>query len=425
MNRKTILNLTMAAAVLLASACSSEQDALQAITGTTVLNIDGGCNVYEITNSEQSAWQIVECPKWVSPVRKSGTATDAIKVYVESNSLTPLREGDIKVVYTNGVTRSVTTRQSDEQPEWSLQRSYAVGWSFDIRTYNDSRGLRDQVFNTQKIRDYEEEMMDDDDDLVYRVEPQTTTDLKYYFGEDASDLSKDMAGKLGVTGKFNVFSLDLQGSFGKTAMSNSKRIFSWIRGFYPTRKVYLNNIDMADAQEEGWFTADFEKMRNDVISSGGSDASIRSLIEHYGTHVVLSATLGGCYDYYYSTVLDESKDALKIEAAIKFGYGEKFKLNASGSYNNDYSSMNNETIEKFSVKGGDALKITNAIESGTVTQADTDNWLKDLNDNEKYELLSFNKAKISQLFPRSIAIKIESYMDRMYYSEIPITRSND
>ena len=79
---------------------------------------------------------------------ETGTAADAIKVYVESNSLTPLREGDIKVVYTNGVTRSVTTRQSDEQPEWSLQRSYAVGWSFDIRTYNDSCGLRDQAPRT-------------------------------------------------------------------------------------------------------------------------------------------------------------------------------------------------------------------------------------------------------------------------------------
>mgnify|MGYP002855289884 CR=1 FL=1 len=405
----------MAAAVLLASACSSEQDALQTIAGTTVLNIDGGCNVYEITNSEQSAWQIVECPDWVTPVKTEGAAGDDIKVYVESNSGASLRQGDITIAYQNGKMATTRAEQSNSQPTFNLQRSFAVGWSFDVRTYNDSRGLRDQVFNTQKIYN--------DNPETYFNDVRAATSIDFYYGTDASELSNDMSGKLNIQGKYNLFSLDLQGSFGKSALNNSKRIFSWIRGLYSEREVYLVGLDLGDAQDYNWFTRDFTDMRNKVISSGGSDESIELLLERYGTHFVISAILGGCYDYYYSTVIDETKDNLNIKAAIQFGYSTKFKLDANGEYATDFSSLNNETIEKFSVKGGDAVTIASAVESGTLTQELTDEWLKTMRDEEKYELLSYELIDISELFPEEIAHKIDTYIEKVYYNEVPLTRS--
>ena len=81
----------------------------------------------------------------------SGSASDDIQLYIESNARHALRTGNVTVTYTNGVTYTTRVDQSNEKPDFNLQRSYAVGWSFDVRTYMDSRGLKEQIFNTQKI----------------------------------------------------------------------------------------------------------------------------------------------------------------------------------------------------------------------------------------------------------------------------------
>lgn len=395
--------------------CTKQDSPVQADTVEKLLSINGGSNTYTVSNVEKTGWQITECPEWVTPVCMSGSASDDIQLYIESNARHALRTGNVTVTYTNGVTYTTRVDQSNEKPDFNLQRSYAVGWSFDVRTYMDSRGLKEQIFNTQKIYNADPDM--------YCIEPNSSSELNYYYGESGSDLSKDMSGKLDVEGKYNLFSLNLQASFGKSALDNSKRIFSWIRNVYTQQIVYLNQFDLEEAQEEGWFTADFTSERKRVIDSGGSDEAIRLLVEHYGTHIILQSLLGGCYDYYYSSVVEQHNDNLNIQAAIEFGFSSKFKLNADATYKDDFENLSNETIEKFSVKGGDAITLANAVESGTVTNEMTDAWLASLRDQNKLELISFKITSISALFPDNIADKIDNYMERMYYKDINVTRS--
>ena len=184
-------------------------------------------------------------------------------------------------------------------------------------------------------------------------------------------------------------------------------------------------MDLEEAQSAGWFTADFAAERKRVISSGGSDEAIRLLVERYGTHVILQSLLGGCYDYYYSSVVEQRTDNLNVQAAIEFGFSSKFKLNADATYKDDFENLSNETIEKFSVKGGDAITLANAVESGTVTSEMTDAWLASLREQNKLELISFKITPISALFPDDVAEKIDNYMERMYYKDINVTRSVD
>ena len=279
----------------------------------------------------------------------------------------------------------------------------------------DSRGLREQVFNTQKINEYDDEM--------YTVENHTTSRTQYFFGESAQELSEDMSGKLKLDGKFNSFSLNLQGSFGKSAINNSKRIFSWIRGVYPEKIVYLFQFDPQDALKYDLFTADFKKMRNEVINSNGSDEAITKLIERYGTHFVLLSYLGGCFDYYFSSVNNKVNKDLDVQATINFGFQEKFGLKGDVKYKDSFSSLSNEIIEKFSVLGGSSLELTNAIASGTVTDSIIKDWSKSFKSIDKMELLDFQLAPLSNLFPADTKAKIDNYTNRMYYKEIPVTRS--
>ena len=435
--RRMIMNrilLSFGAALLFGAvftSCSDEQDAQSQeslMQQPEVLTLDGGSDYVTLARGEQANWQIVECPEWMTPVSKQGSSSDDIKLYFESNNRVPLRQGDITIRYANGKTHTTRAAQND-QPSQDMRRSYAVGWGFDIRTYNDSRGLRDQIFNLQRILETSPS--------AYSNVISKGTDLNYYYGDDASSMQNDMKGKLNIDGKFKVFSLDLQANFGMNELNDSKRIFSTIRGRYGERKLDIN-ADLEDIQKHDWFTVDFSKLRKEVIESSGSDATIKKLIDRYGTHFVMSAELGGYYDYYYSSIFDTSSSDINVEATLKFSYAQKFKFEGSANYSNELSQMNNEVVEKFSVKGGDNIWITNLVFTGAVTMADTDTWRKSL-ENGKLELLWFSSTPIWKLFPDGyifegseykgydqsldIASKIKSYCDRLYYSEVPVTRS--
>lgn len=409
--------MTAAIAALAFAACSQDDEVGNAATAQpAVLTLGGGDDYIDLTTDAEADWQIVECPEWITPVNDSGTAADAIRLYVESNRRHPLRTGNISVRYANGETLTTRAEQDNTQPKADLRRSYATGWGFDIRTYNDSRGLRDQIFNIERI-------LKNQKNAFVRSEPSTSNHIEFYYGDDASDLMNDMKGSLSIDGKFKVFSLDLQASFGSTAINNSKRIFSWIRDKSPEYVTYFNNVDFAAAQKKGWFTTDFAALRDSIIKSDGSDETISQLIDNYGTHFVTRAELGGCCDYYYSSVYDNSEKNLNVQATLTFAYQSKFKLNASADYSNDLKDMSQETIENFSVKGGNSVELTTKVYAGTVTSKDMEEWKLSIRDNGKLELLNFDKSPITLLFPRNIAKKITNYTDRLYYSDIPVTRT--
>lgn len=412
MKKNAIFTLGLLLSVM--ASCSESEEFVETPDLAKKIEFNGNCDVYSLNNSENASWTVVDAPEWITPVKYSGGVQDTIKVYVESNSFAN-RDGVVSIKYSNGETISTRVTQTTEQSETSLERAYAVGWSFDVRTYMDSRGLREQVFNTKKINEYDDEM--------YTVENHTTSRTQYFFGESAQELSDDMSGKLNLDGKFNSFSLNLQGSFGKSAINNSKRIFSWIRGIYPEKIVYLFQFDMKDVLKYDLFTADFKKMRNEVINSNGSDETITKLIERYGTHIVLLSYLGGSFDYYYSSVTENIDENLDVQAAINFGFQEKFGLKGDVKYKDAFSSLSNEIIEKFSVLGGNSLELTNAIASGTTTDSLINDWLKSFKSVDKMELLDFQLSPLSNLFPADIKAKIDNYTNRMYYKDIPVTRS--
>jgi hypothetical protein len=415
MKRKLLPSAILVAISLFSFLSCSDSD-LDTLVKENTLEINAGCDTYTIANSEQSDWSITSAPEWITPVAKAGAASDNINLYVESNASKATRSGNVTISYANGKTRNVKVSQTDEQPVFNLQRSYAVGWSFDVRTYMDSRGLREQIFNTEKLKKIKS------GNFQYAVDSSTVSSTMFFYGNSAQDLTKSMNAKLDIQGKFNSFNLNINGAFGKSAMNNSKRIFSWVRGRYIEKTIYINQPDF-DNNVDTLFTADFRAAYNKVINSGGSDESIRELIDHYGTHVILTANLGGCLDYYYSSVVESISDTLDVAAAIDFGFQNKFGIKADGKYKDAFNTLSNETIIKFNVLGGDNVPITNAVASGAIKTDDTilGKWIGSITD-DKLELLHFQLTPMSSLFPILISPKVTAYLDRLYYQDISVTR---
>ena len=117
---------------------------------------------------------------------------------------------------------------------------------------------------------------------------------------------------------------------------------------------------------------------------------------------------------------------MNITAAMNFGYNDMFKIKGDGTYKEAYNSLNTEKIEKFSVKGGEAIDLTNKIIAGAMDSTALDTWLESLREGDvkKYELVDFEIAPIWELFPSDIGHKIKNYIETvMYYSDLPVTRA--
>lgn len=421
--RKLYFAALVALTISALASCSTESQEAPVVDGTeeqNMLSISGDCAYHEITNSTGGRWTIVSTPSWITPVSYAGS--DNITVYVESNSIVP-RSAKVKVRYADGRSRDIEVRQSTESTGLSLQRSNAVGWGIDLRTHRDSRALTDQIFNAQRILDL--------DPIGITNTRYTHHETTMCYGESYESFQDSLAVKAGVEIKGDAFTLDLQGAFGKEALRQGNRAFAWNRDRYNERMVTIT-VDPVEAILGGTFTTDFQKQYDAVIESNASDASIRDLIDRYGTHYVTTAWLGGYLDYYYSFEHSEMSDDMDIAATLNCAVKEKFSLDGDVQYKDNLAMLSETAIEYFKVMGGDAMTLTNLIVGGQQSQSALNTWANSLRIedgvNASLELIGFDVLPISNLFmlytEEGIPEKIDNYINRtLYYSTIPVTRS--
>lgn len=422
--KKLISHLTSGSLVIamaaIAAACDNSDAPALSAPDSDMLNIDGGSEKYEIDNStHKTSWTVLSAPEWTTISKMNGQSGEKTSVYVENNGRGVDRTGDVVIQYADGSKRSVRINQSRSTDAFHMERSQGVGWGLDVTTYMDSRAITDQIFNTEKVRAYSSDAI--------TTQKSNRQDILYFQGESMSTVTDKLSAALNLSVKVSAFDGSLSGAFDKNSMKQSNRYFSWMRGIYQENVVTMH-VDTDDAQDMGLFTYDFAAARKNVIDSKGSDESIRNLIDRYGTHFIWNAGLGGYIDYFYSFEQTEEMDEKKIQAALKFGYDSKFGLKADVSNSAAFEATNSEKIEKFFVRGGDAITITNLVASGEMNESTVINWQLSLRDEKKYELITFNISGISTLFPDDapdyIGTKIDNYISRvMYYSDIPVTRT--
>lgn len=94
-----LLALSVAPAL---TGCTDETEPVAA-ADPDKLSLNGNCEVYEIQNPGNEAWDILSAP--VTPVRGAGRAGEPIKIYVESNS-TAFREDEVAIRYKSGRSRA-------------------------------------------------------------------------------------------------------------------------------------------------------------------------------------------------------------------------------------------------------------------------------------------------------------------------------
>jgi hypothetical protein len=198
-----------------------------------------------------------------------------------------------------------------------------------------------------------------------------------------------------------------------------------MRGLYQEKQVYMS-VDSKAAQSKNLFTYDFAKERQKVIDYNGSDSIIAELIDRYGTHYIQNAGLGGYLDYFYSFEITDETIKDSIDAALNVSYNNKFGINGHVNLGEDKEFVNSEKIEKFFVRGGDAMNITNIVATGEMDESTVPDWQKTLANDQKYELITFSVSCIATLFPdgrnNDIAGKIRDYITRvMYYGDMAVT----
>jgi hypothetical protein len=183
-----------------------------------------------------------------------------------------------------------------------------------------------------------------DDKRIY-VDPYNnrTTTTTHIVGESISSYSEKFAASVGVNAK-GLFSASLQADFGTLSNVSSTYSFAKTRAILVKTKEYIGQFTIEELRNNYVLTS----FKNELLNTNTSPAT---LFDTYGTHIILTAYLGGRLDmsYVYNNTKNESE--MEISAKVTASYGV-VSGNVSTDYQTKSSELRSNSTEKVQSYGG-------------------------------------------------------------------------
>lgn len=163
---------------------------------------------------------------------------------------------------------------------------------------------------------------------------------RYESGESVSKFAESTANSIGVSGSYGFFKGSVNVAWNSSQQGEYGRSFASIAYKEMLYKLYINPaVDL-----HYYLTEAYKKDLKIAMESG----NYQNLINKYGTHVLLTAIMGGKIDYYVSTDyrFEESRSdyQVNVEASFNAGFASAGVKVGSGSTsaNSEFSSSKSE-----------------------------------------------------------------------------------
>ena len=402
MNRKTILDLTMAAAVLLASACSSSDNESLFEVETSVLSqgiqtdLHGGYYDVDLKSSQPWSASVSADCDWVDVLNGQGLGTASVHVYVNENS-TGVSRNTTLLIKSGEQQISVAIQQlptKDGEPAdnsadfMDIAYNKGIGKGFDVTTLKSKSNV---IFERKPIM----ELMafDDYSDLI-------TEDLKQTLEMempkvDSIELKQDTLGvhasleiaystfKFGLSADFKMGEDRVSNGYKRTMVANYPALETSI-DYISLLYLYLDYLDGEEPEfdadkdyRQSIFSRGFKGKYESLVKKceGKSDykeveSDLRSFVNNYGHAFCVSSKMGGMYylEFAYDSVYCKEYlgvDDATVTASIKSGL---FSLNAEAkaTYEKQAESILEHSNLSCWIIGGETAKqiaITNQLKN--------------------------------------------------------------
>lgn len=417
--------MLMLCAIILSGCSDKDNPAVDSLNGVVfsddaltdgVLLVDPYAADLTFDVKANGEWRIEQDARFFSVEPESGSGPATVTVFLQDNNREERKTGHLTVVFPNNEaqnqTITVEQKWKGEMPSnadviGKSNKIYAVGYSYDATGYYASpNSVKVEVFDTHKLISK---------GALALNSTQVSLQDNVVTGSSISELTNKLAVKAEVSGGFGKFKAEANASFNMDYAKSDKYEYAIT---YLDLGVNTASFDVPLGQLVGRYMTEeaYEDINGEtrMYASSRKDG-LKNLIRDYGTHVVVSAKLGGRVRYAMQVDISNITTAYDVEAYAKASYGGMF---ASGSASVDdkfkasYQQNKSSISTKLDVLGGDESISKKLGSLDGFNKANLDAWVQSCSQ-DNMALVGFYPGSLIPLYE---LVDQEEYPER--YNEL-------
>lgn len=345
--------MAIAIAAVAFSACEKEPAFLADVTYPEEANgnaivVDAWSNNFTLDIKSDGEWR-VESSDFITVKPSEGTGNATVKVYVEDNEEEQRLKGNVTIVFPGheGQNKTLAVEQKwlGEYGEnaGQMQRTnkvYVIGYGYDTTKglYANFDCVKAQIFKSGELIDA---------GLQGYGQPNMNAVLSTVTGSSISDISNKLTVKANANGGIGKFKAEANASFTMNYTDNSTHEYA-INYLEATLTTASFEMGVGELATEEWMTAGAYKAINGLNPKYSDKDGFARLIRDYGTHVVMSARLGGRVRQSLDVDISKISTSYDLNVFAKASYEGVF-ANAGGSVNDDFHDSFNNNSEAMTI----------------------------------------------------------------------------
>lgn len=367
---------------------------------------------YALEIKSDGEWVLETTDRFYDLSVKSGSGNATILIKVENNQGEERKVGCLTVVFPGHEDQN---REIFIEQKWegdyddnaasiitTSNKIYAVGYSYDATgEWAHPNSVRKEIFDTKTLID----------EGNLNVGPtQVSLVANTITGSSISDMTNTLAVKANVNGGFGKFKAEANASFDMNHTKNSNYEYA---STYFNLDVRVASLDV-DLQtlcydymtDDAWYAINGVPRENKrtgkaIVSYPSNKEGFKKLVESFGTHVILSAKLGGRVRHSMSMDISKITSSYDAKAFAKASYDGVF-ASGGGSVDEKFKQSYTDNRKNISIKldvlGGDEslAKVLGKLEDG-FTKENLGAWVESVTA-DNMALVNFDNTSLIPLY---------------------------
>lgn len=373
--------------------------------------VDAWASEYNLEIETDGEWVLESEDRFIHPSHKNGTGNSTVVLYIENNQSEERKVGSLTVIFPKHeeLNKTILIEQKwkgdyDDNAADKITTSnkiYAIGYSYDATgEWASPNSVKVEIFDTKTLNEKGKHVIGP---------TQVSLVANTITGSTISDMTNALALKADVKGGFGKFKAEANASFDMNHAQNSNYEFATT---YFNLDVRVASFDL-DLQtlcddymtDDAWYAIngvprENKRTHKQKVSYPSTNEGFRDLVKNYGTHVIMSARLGGRVRHSMEIDISKITSSYDVKAFAKASYDGVF---ASGGGNVDEKFKqsfedNRKNINiRLNVLGGDELKAKALGSESGFNANNLDEWVKSVTDNNM-ALVNFDNNSLIPIY---------------------------
>lgn len=392
---------------------------------------------FELELKEKTGWEVVYHPEWIGVTQTKGRANETLSFFAETNDDDQNRTDKITVRTDDGKEKVFVITQLGKLNDDSngiitdkkqLKRTYGVGYTIDaFGAPNGSSKynlLASTPFNLGNLLAAMENAGEVD---AFFMDENYYSRTESVTGSSTSSLANQLSINAGMEVGITAFKLSIEGGFSKNTSSEESFSYAIEEIKHIVGSCYVNAGMLRYLAETGntdIFQSKFKAYYNSMKANPNDVATMKKIVNDYGTHIVTQGVLGGELKLSMQMRITEGLKQTDINAGLELGAKV---INASGNFemsNKEKSIANNTSISLVTYGGNNVYSIApgTTFEEFQTTVKDPqklEDWVSSIEPEGNIALIDLQTIPIYEIMPTQEAKDaLREYIVGDYQKEI-------